>query len=65
MKTLTPAELEEVQKTNPKWKLHDGKLVSDWTFPDFVTAMAFVNRVAEIAESAGHHPHSLHELLVG
>jgi 4a-hydroxytetrahydrobiopterin dehydratase len=30
--------------------------VREWTFKDFVEAMAFVNRVAEIAETAGHHP---------
>ena len=34
----------------------DGKLVREWTFNDFVEAMAFVNRVAAIAEDAGHHP---------
>ena len=36
---------------------HDsGKLVRDWVFGDFMQAMTFVNRVAELAESAGHHP---------
>lgn len=27
-----------------------------FTFADFVGAMAFVNRVAELAEAEGHHP---------
>ena len=27
-----------------------------WTFPDFQGSMAFVNRVAELAEAADHHP---------
>ena len=28
----------------------------DYTFPDFVTALAFVNAVGKIAEAQGHHP---------
>jgi len=27
-----------------------------YEFPDFVSALAFVNRVGEIAEQQGHHP---------
>ena len=30
-------------------------------FPDFVTALAFVNRVGAVAEEQGHHP----DLLLG
>jgi 4a-hydroxytetrahydrobiopterin dehydratase len=53
---LNAAEIEEVLKTHPSWKLQAGKLVQEWTFQDFVQAMAFVNQVATIAEAAGHHP---------
>jgi 4a-hydroxytetrahydrobiopterin dehydratase len=53
---LNAAELEDVLKANPAWKLDEGKLVREWTFKDFVEAMTFVNRIAEIAEAAGHHP---------
>jgi 4a-hydroxytetrahydrobiopterin dehydratase len=53
---LTAAEIEDVLKANPAWKLQQGKLVREWTFKDFVEAIAFVNQVAEIAEAAGHHP---------
>jgi 4a-hydroxytetrahydrobiopterin dehydratase len=53
---LTAPQLETVLRENPTWKLQAGKLVREWTFSDFVTAMAFVNRIAELAESAGHHP---------
>ena len=28
----------------------------EWTFADFAQAIAFVNRVAEAAEAANHHP---------
>jgi 4a-hydroxytetrahydrobiopterin dehydratase len=31
-------------------------LVRDWVFADFVQAMDFVNKVAVLAEAAGHHP---------
>jgi 4a-hydroxytetrahydrobiopterin dehydratase len=54
--TLNPAEIEEALKTHPEWHLEAGKFVRKWTFKDFVDAMAFVNRVAAIAEAAGHHP---------
>jgi 4a-hydroxytetrahydrobiopterin dehydratase len=55
-KALNAAELEDVLKANPSWKLDEGKLVREWTFKDFVEAMTFVNKIAEVAETAGHHP---------
>jgi 4a-hydroxytetrahydrobiopterin dehydratase len=53
---LNAAEIEEALKGHPQWNLEAGKLARKWTFKDFVEAMAFVNRVAAIAEAAGHHP---------
>ena len=55
-KALNAAEVEQVLKIHPAWKLQGGKLIREWTFRDFVEAMAFVNRVADVAEAAGHHP---------
>jgi 4a-hydroxytetrahydrobiopterin dehydratase len=55
-KALTGTEIEDVLRAHPEWKLKDGKLEREWTFGNFVEAMAFVNRVATIAEDAGHHP---------
>jgi 4a-hydroxytetrahydrobiopterin dehydratase len=54
--TLNAAEIEEALKSHPEWHLEAGKLVRKWTFRDFAEAMAFVNRVAVVAEAAGHHP---------
>ena len=54
--TLNAAEIEDVLKTQPEWHLEAGKLVRKWGFKDFIEAMAFVNRVAAVAEAAGHHP---------
>ena len=38
------------------WLERDGALVRDFEFSNFVAALAFVNRVAEVAEEANHHP---------
>ena len=31
-------------------------LLKNYEFPDFVSALAFVNRLGEVAEREGHHP---------
>ena len=54
--TLTAQELRELIQELPEWALDDGKLVRFWTFANFVEAIAFVNRVAQLAEEANHHP---------
>ena len=38
------------------WRPEGDALVRDFKFKDFAEAMAFVNRVAEIAEQRNHHP---------
>jgi 4a-hydroxytetrahydrobiopterin dehydratase len=38
------------------WQLEDGKLVKSYKFADFVSAVAFVDRLAPIAEAQNHHP---------
>ena len=41
----------------PGWKVvEDHHLEREVDFPDFATALAFVNRVAALAEAADHHP---------
>jgi 4a-hydroxytetrahydrobiopterin dehydratase len=56
MPALSQSELNALLKNQSDWKLDGGKLVRDWKFKDFVEALVFVNQVAGIAESAGHHP---------
>ena len=56
MALLTQQEIDGFLRANPKWKLKDGELIREWTFNDFNLAIAFVNRVAAIAEAANHHP---------
>ena len=55
-KVLTEAELKDLLQAQPDWKLQNGKLVREWTFSNFLGSMAFVNRIAAIAEEASHHP---------
>jgi 4a-hydroxytetrahydrobiopterin dehydratase len=38
------------------WSVEAGKLSKTFTFDDFMGAVDFVNRVARVAESQGHHP---------
>ena len=39
------------------WNVVDGHhLETEFTFPDFAQALAFVNRVGEVAEELEHHP---------
>ena len=38
------------------WTESEGALERDFEFPDFAVAMAFVNRVADLAEERNHHP---------
>jgi 4a-hydroxytetrahydrobiopterin dehydratase len=54
---LRGKELERLHAQLPGWTVEEGKrLVKEYRFPDFRTALAFVNRVGELAESEGHHP---------
>lgn len=39
-----------------EWRREGDEIVRDFKFRDFAQAMAFVNRVAEAAEAANHHP---------
>jgi 4a-hydroxytetrahydrobiopterin dehydratase len=56
MGVLTPEVVQERLRSLPQWKLAGEEIVREFSFADFVGAMAFVNRVAEQAEKAGHHP---------
>jgi len=38
------------------WREIDGALEREFVLADFAEALAFVNRVGELAESENHHP---------
>jgi 4a-hydroxytetrahydrobiopterin dehydratase len=42
--------------TPEHWEEVDGALQRTFKFGNFVEALAFVNRVGELAEAEGHHP---------
>ena len=54
---LAGPELERLKKELPTWQVVDGHhLLKSFTFPDFRTALDFVNKTGAIAEAEGHHP---------
>ena len=54
--SLGQAEIDKLLPEVPGWKVVEQKLVKRFEHPDFVRAMAFLNRVADVAEAEGHHP---------
>jgi 4a-hydroxytetrahydrobiopterin dehydratase len=38
------------------WQRDGQTIAREWTFEDFAQAIVFVNRVADAAERANHHP---------
>ncbi len=53
---LTDAEVATFLPQVPGWAVVDGKVHRVFEFKDFKEAMVFVNKVADLAESEGHHP---------
>jgi 4a-hydroxytetrahydrobiopterin dehydratase len=56
MAVLSSHEITESLKALPGWELKNGELARRFSFSDFREAMSFVNAVADLAETAGHHP---------
>ena len=53
---LTPSQVTTNLATLKGWSLEGDAIRKQYTFADFRAAMAFVNRVADVAEGADHHP---------
>ena len=53
---LGEAEVQGWLKAHRGWALEEGMIRRTFAFGDFRAAMAFVNRVADAAEAADHHP---------
>lgn len=57
---LKGKDLDDFYRMLPRpneWRVVNGHhLVRTYKFPDFVSALAFVNKVGELAEEQGHHP---------
>jgi 4a-hydroxytetrahydrobiopterin dehydratase len=63
--TVSDAEIAGFLPQVPEWRIveRDGikRLERVFKFPDFVQALAFSNKVGELAEAEGHHPAILTE----
>lgn len=53
---LTDAEIQEQAKLLEGWTVEGKELERTFKFKDFVEAIAFINKIVEPAETAGHHP---------
>lgn len=53
---LSEAEIQQALSTLPHWRSEGNTIERIYQFGGFVEAMAFVNKVAEAAEAANHHP---------
>ena len=56
MALLTPSVVTEKLALLPEWQLAGNMIERTLTLAGFPAAIAFVNRVAEAAEKANHHP---------
>ena len=58
MPKLTESEIEEMLSESSDWHLDadSGAIVRNLEFPTFADAIAFINRVALIADEHDHHP---------
>jgi 4a-hydroxytetrahydrobiopterin dehydratase len=55
-KPLPESDARTLAQQVPGWALKDKAIEREYKFKDFRQAMAFVNRVAEIAHVQDHHP---------
>ena len=57
MSALSDPEIDARLATLSGWQRSDEQTIArDFALPDFRAAIEFVNRVAELAETANHHP---------
>ncbi|MDE2449547.1 MAG: 4a-hydroxytetrahydrobiopterin dehydratase [Gammaproteobacteria bacterium] len=59
MPRLSDDELQSVPQQLPGWTVTQGALQKSLSFHTFGDAIAFVNRVADVAEEVGHYPQLL------
>jgi 4a-hydroxytetrahydrobiopterin dehydratase len=54
---LAGVQLNTLAKEVPEWKVVNGHHIERaFKFPDFKSALAFVNKVGDVAEEQEHHP---------
>ena len=53
---LLHEEVTAFLKANLRWRFAEGSFTRSVQFSSYMDGIAFVNRVAELAEAADHHP---------
>ncbi len=54
---LPPSTIADLLQQIPGWTvIANHHLTREYVFPDFRTALVFVNRIGALAEEQGHHP---------
>lgn len=56
MPRLNADEVERALAGHDGWATNGDEIEKTYEFGDFVAAIAFVGRLADLAEAAGHHP---------
>lgn len=56
MPVLTDTEVKQSLGKLKEWQQNGKAIQRVFEFPDFKAAMQFVNKIADAAEQAGHHP---------
>jgi 4a-hydroxytetrahydrobiopterin dehydratase len=54
--TLLSDQEIDANLASSAWRSEGKAIAREWKFADFAQAIAFVNRVADAAEAANHHP---------
>jgi 4a-hydroxytetrahydrobiopterin dehydratase len=53
---LLDSEIQQALSSLSGWKKNGHVIQRAFEFPNFVAAMSFVNKIAEVAEAGNHHP---------
>jgi 4a-hydroxytetrahydrobiopterin dehydratase len=53
---MTDDQIREALAELPEWRHERGEIFKQFKFPTFLDAIAFIDRLAETAEEANHHP---------
>lgn len=56
MAALSKEAIQQGLAKMPGWSLQGQDIHKKYTFKSFLPAIDFVNKIAQAAESAGHHP---------
>ena len=56
MAGLSEDEVRAALEDLPGWRFEQGEIFKQYKFPTFMDAIAFIDRLADAADEADHHP---------